>query len=735
MFSMQTFSLLFLFLLLLCDNTYSQVATLRGTIIDDATSAGIPHAIVTIPALKRSVSANSKGEFIVHRLPKGELHIDVRSIGYRPDHIDIVLADTNEPIIIRLRPLPLETPTVVITDRASTSSKLTELQQHDHILHGAELQKELGQTLAATLKNEAGLAVRSMGPAPARPVIRGLSGNRVQINEDGVPAADLSGSSPDHAVAIDPSMMEQVEIIRGPRALIYSPSSIGGVINAIRDDIPRILLHEALYSVAGGYESVLKGGSALVSAEVPIDNVAFKGMAGLRSTNNISAPNGILKNTDIRTEHLSLGGGYIGEDIDFGASGSQFSSEYGIPGGFVGAHPNGVRIEMLKRTYNVRTALHLHGDFADDLKANLARTYYHHVEKESGGAVGAEFRVTTYTGSFDIFQHKNSLFDNGVIGAYFAVKDFEYGGFVFTPKNSTFDFSTYIFEEWHWDKTEIQAAVRFNYSTVTPSEEKQTSIGFIGNRNFSSVSASVSVLQPIAENLFIGGTLTRSNRPPGAEELFSLGPHLAAYSFETGNPTLPNELGHGVELFLNYSDDSLFCSITSFYNQYSSFITPRNSGDTNYATFLPIFSTSAVRARLMGLEGKIKLPIGKGFSCEITSGFTLGDNLDENIPLPMIPPFKTVGEIKYDNGNWNTGLRIETTSDQNRTDIFEQSTSGYSIFGAYFQARFPISTVMNAITITADNIFNTTYRNHLSRIKSIFPEPGTNIRVHWRIFI
>lgn len=720
---------------LVASYSYSQQYSLRGTVIDDATGKGIPYAIITVRTLLRSVSANEKGEFILNRLHSGEVHIDIRSIGYRPDHIDIIISEKNEPLLIRLRELPMETPTVVITDRASATSKLTELQNHDHILHGAELQKELGQTLAATLRNEAGLAVRSMGPAPARPVIRGLSGSRVQINEDGIPTADLSASSPDHAVAIDPAMMEQVEIIRGPRALIYSPSGIGGVVNAIRDDIPRILLHESLYSLAGGYESVLKGGSALASAEIPIDSFAFKGMAGLRSTNNISAPKGTLQNTDIRTEHFSLGGGYITDKIDFGIAGSQFSSEYGIPGGFIGAHPNGVRIEMLKRTYNARFALHLHHNFADDIRANLARTHYHHVEKESNGNVGAEFLVTTYTGTFDIIQHNNDLFDNGVIGVFVNYKEYEYGGFVFTPPNSTLDLAAYLFEEWHWGKTEFQIASRFNYSDIKPEEEKQTRIGFIAQRTLYSLSTSLSVLHPLHDKLFIGYTFNRSNRPPTAEELFSLGPHLAAYSFETGNPNLPNELGHGSELFINYSTDSVFISITGFYNYYSSFITPRNSGDTNFATFLPIFSTSAIHARLMGLEGKIQLTLGKGFSCEIVSGLTIGDNPDEGIPLPMIPPLKTLGEIQYNHGNWNMGIRVETASGQYRTDTYEESTEGYSILGAYFQARFSINTITNAVTLTADNLFNTTYRNHLSRIKAIFPEPGTNVRLHWRVFI
>lgn len=707
--------------------------TVQGTILDAHTHKAIPYAIITIQRLQKSYSANEQGKFVIKNLPNGSYHLDIRSIGYRPDHIDITVPGSAS-ITITLSPLPLELPAVVVTDRASTSSKLTELREHDHILHGNELQRELGQTLAATLRNEAGLAVRSMGPAPARPVIRGLSGNRVQINEDGVPAADLSATSPDHAVAIDPAMMEQIEIIRGPKTLLYSPSGMGGVVNAIRDDIPRILLHDALFSIAGGYESVLQGGSALASAEIPLGSFALKTMGGLRSTQNISAPTGILSNTDISTSHLSFGGGYIDEDADIGASFAQFASDYGIPGGFIGAHPKGVRIEMLKRTINARTAFHIHGDFADDIRLNLSRTFYRHNEKESNGAVGAAFFVTTYAGNIDVIQHNNSLFDNGTLGGYFSLKYYSYGGFVFTPPNTVFECAPYIFEEWHWGKTEFQTALRFNYLSISPDAEKDTRIGRIERKDFASLSASISVLHSINDNIALGGTFTRSNRPPTAEELFSLGPHLAAYSYETGNPNLPNELGYGSEAFIHYKDSTITMSATGFYMNYSSFITPRNTGDTNYATFLPVFSTSAVYARIWGIEMKTTQQLGNGFSSEITAGYTVGDNMDEQRPLPMIPPLKSLFTLQYSRDNWNAGLRVETAASQLRTDTFEEMTHGYTICGAYIQTRFSVGTFINTITVTADNIFNTIYRNHLSRIKAIFPEPGTNIRLHWRTY-
>ena len=150
--------------------------------------------------------------------------------------------------------------------------------------------------------------------------------------------------------------------------------------------------------------------------------------------------------------------------------------------------------------------------------------------------------------------------------------------------------------------------------------------------------------------------------------------------------------------------------------------------------FLPIFSTSTLAARIWGVETKITQRLGYGLSTEITGSFTVGDNMDEQRPLPMIPPLKVLVELQYTKENWNAGIRVETAASQLRTDTFEEITNGYTICGAYIQTRFSVGTFINAVTVTADNLFNTIYRNHLSRIKSIFPEPGTNIRLHWRTY-
>src|SRR5262249_37437056 len=106
------------------------------------------------------------------------------------------------------------------------------------VLSDADLDRQLQNTLAATLSNQPGVTMTSLGPAAAHPVVRGLSGNRVVVLEDGARSADMSSTGGDHAVAVDPLTVKQVEVVRGPMSLLYGSSALGGVINAIREEVP-----------------------------------------------------------------------------------------------------------------------------------------------------------------------------------------------------------------------------------------------------------------------------------------------------------------------------------------------------------------------------------------------------------------------------------------------------------------------------------------------------------------
>ena len=135
----------------------------------------------------------------------------------------------------------------------------------------------MGITIADTLSDEVGVAQRSMGRAVARPVIRGMGGDRLLILEDGERTGDKSASAADHAVAIDPSTAKNIKVIRGPASLIYGSNTLGGVIDVKRETIPQTLPLIALSQTSSFRVSrSIREVTATTGLTVPIGDIAWR---------------------------------------------------------------------------------------------------------------------------------------------------------------------------------------------------------------------------------------------------------------------------------------------------------------------------------------------------------------------------------------------------------------------------------------------------------------------------
>ncbi|MBD3216684.1 MAG: TonB-dependent receptor [candidate division Zixibacteria bacterium] len=708
---------------------------LRGIVIDIETNEPVDNAIVEIAGQNLQTKTDTGGLFSFSGLAAGEYDLKIFRIGYKDKAIQIDYnPNEDKKIAVYVFPKAIEASPVIVTGERN-GTRFEELSELSDVLGGRELQKELGHTIASTLKNETGLAMRSMGPAPARPVIRGLGGDRVLISEDGNKTTDLSATSPDHAVTIEPFTLERLEVIRGPKVLTKTSTTIGGIVNVVRNEIPTEI-HDNIYGTLGAYgESANDGSLGSFIAEVPINPLAIRMEMSRRQSADLDTPEGALDNSDAENLDYSLGTGYIGNSGYIGGSYRYFDLEYGIPGGFVGAHPNGVRIDMLKRQFNLKARYHLNHDTYNSIETHLSRAYYRHKEFESNGSIGSEFKVINYLGYANLKHSDLGVFDNGNFGLSFEYRDYDIGGFVFNPPTKSLNLAAYLYETFRLDKFSFEAALRYDYNSVNPEEDDPDSeIGYIRERTFNTFSASVSALYDFSESFATGATLSKSSRAPTIEELFSEGPHLAAYSYETGNPDLESESGIGSELFAYYKSDRFYFMSTIFYDRLSDYIIQRNTGEINYATFLPVYASSSVSARLYGAESQIELKFTDHLSLSNSISYTRGEFEDNDAPLPQIPPLKGQAEIKYANDRFGLGLSAQWAARQDRVDEFEEPTAGYVVYGSYFQYQLSTSGTIHSITLNFDNILDTPYRNHLSRIKSILPEAGRNIRLTYKMF-
>jgi iron complex outermembrane receptor protein len=709
--------------------------TISGIVLDRETSEPIPNAVIEILDHDSFFTTNTDGTFEISNLEEGIYRIKFSHIAYKENVVDLSVSESSDKTLrIFLVLKSIEINPVVVTDKLY-NSKFEEINEESSVLKGKELQRELGFNLAATLKNETGLAIRSMGPAPARPVIRGLGGNRVLISEDDNVTTDLSSTSPDHAVTIEPFSIDQIEVVRGPKVLLFTPTTIGGVVNVVKNEIPEQIQHQVHGNFGLFGESANNGYLGSVTAEIPFAPVSARFELSRRKADDLKTPVRTLRNSYADNLNGSIGGSFF-TDLGFiGGSWRRFELTYGVPGGFVGAHPNGVRIEMFRDQYNAKAQINLNDKTFQNIEAHYSRVLYRHKEFEYSGRIGSEFRIINHLGYVNLNHKTFSLFNNGTVGTSFEFRDFTIGGFVFTPPTKSLNISTYIFESFSLNNFSFEFGARYNFDKIKPNKEKPNSnIGYIRKRTFNTYSLSFSVLYPVSDVVYFGANISKSSRVPTIEELFSEGPHLAAYSFEIGNPDLKAESGIGTEFFVYHKFDSFFYNLVFFRNDLSNYIIPRNTGKINYATFLPVYASNGVSALLYGVESQIEWNITKDFSFCINTSYTRGKFKGTSNSLPQIPPLKGNIGLKYSTDNLVIGFNSELTADQKKTDIFEEPTAGYATMNAFCQYTFLTGNLIHTLSISIDNIFNKEYRNHLSRVKSILPEAGRNFRLTYKLY-
>ncbi len=711
-------------------------SVITGDIMDIYTELPVEGAEIKLPELSLKTISDNKGQFSISISEPGMYRIEFKRLGYLPEERKISIpADTIVYIHFHMIPSDIRSGSVVVSgDRVSP--KYLDLTTHNPVKQGEELEKIMSQSIASTLKNEAGFAVESMGPAPARPVIRGLGGSNISIREDGFETADLSATSPDHAISVEHSNAERIDITRGPRLLLNSGTTLGGVVNIINNEIPHVVPVGFKFDSRLGYESANNGVNISGSAILPYDEFAISGDISYKDAGDISSPEKILQNTSMKTSKWNLGASWINSEHIAGISLSEYSSNYGIPGGFVGAHPNGVDIEMFRRSVKFFGSHDLHRWFVDNAVVKVNNSYYKHTEYESNGSIGAQFVIRDIYTELLIRQVADETIREGAFGVSYDLRERKMGGFVFTPPNTSHNIAAFVFEDLSFGDNNLQAGFRYAFRSIIPDYEKPDGkIGHIRQRAFHLLSASLTYYRQLWSGLYFGLNLSRSSRAPTAEELYSEGPHLAAYSYEIGNPSLDAETGYGAESFVNVVSGDVLMSVTGFLYQFPFYIIPQNTGDTNYAQLLPIYGTKGVEARLAGIEAELEFPLLRGFELSAILSYTHGENLTSGMPLPMIPPFKLVSGLSYKFRELTIGIEMQAVSSQERTDEFESRTPGYATASAFTSFNFTIAGTQHLLNLYIHNIFDRKYYNHLSRIKSIMPEPGRSIRLNHRFYL
>jgi iron complex outermembrane receptor protein len=727
-----------------------------GTVIDSTSTLPVVGARVRIVDLHREDITHEDGSFDHHDLRPNTYTLQVQRLGYRllTRRVTVQGGDTVR-LRILLEPAAITLAPSIVTGTLSERAG-DEVLSPTASMSGAELDRNLAATVAATVAAQPGVSLTSIGPSTARPVIRGLGGDRILMLEDGQRPGDMSSMSGDHAVAIDVQTARQIDVVRGPMSLLYGSSALGGVVNVVREEVPASRPEHMHATVTTQGASNGRAGALSGDVTFPAGPFALRVEGSIRNAADTRTPLGTLQNTQSRTTSAALGGAHVGDWGHAGVSYRFFGNDYGIPGGFVGGHDEGVNIEMRRHVLRSEGELHLSRGPFSTAKAAFSLTDYGHKEFEAAGVVGTQFDQTQFAGDLLLRHDAVGVFAQGAIGGRVQVREITTGGSLRTPSTDDYTIAGFVVQEIGTGAVRLQGGVRFDAAKFSPREQTFIDVGGeripTRPRTFGSVSGSLGLLYAAVQDVRLGVSVSRAYRTPDFNELYSNGPHLAANAFEVGDPELDDEHGLGFDVFARLTRSNLNAEVALFGNRLTNYIFPSSRGRVELGRQggVALLQFSNEDAEFRGYEGRVEWSAAAhivlhGTLSQVSAKLT---STRDSIPIffdgdtiivppsrfpPLIPPLHGEIGMRYEYPNWFVAAAARLSDSQDRLGDFETTTPGYAVTDVSAGLRFVRGSRLHAITLRIDNAFDRAYRNHLSRIKDIMPEPGRNIALVYRL--
>lgn len=615
------------------------------------------------------------------------------------------------------------------------------------VLNGRELSLKRESTLGDTLNGTPGVSATHFGPNASRPVIRGLDAERVRIMQNGVGVLDASSLSFDHAVSIDPLVIEQIDVVRGPAALLYGGSAVGGVVNAIDHRIPT----EKLDGITGRTEARLGGPDSQSNLAGVVDagngQLAIHGDVYSRKTSDLdipgfavsrrkSAADGTPRINDGKLVNSSSNGdgGALGASLTFdngylGASYSGLNNNYGT------VAEEAVRIDMKSQRWDIASEFHDLdklglGNLINRIKVRLAHTDYEHQELESG-VVGTTFKNHGVEGSLEaghtpITTGLGNV--NGILGFQFQNTTFEaLGEEAFVPSTNTQSQALYVYEELPIDQFKLSLGGRVEHAAVDASANAK--FGPARNNSFNPASYALGGLYTFNPNWSFASNLSHNERAPSYFELYANGPHLATGQFQVGDPNSGKERSNGIDAQIRWKDGKNSFSVGPYYTRFSSFIGLLDTGNTQEG--LPVAQFTTVEASFKGFEATGKFALDDHLNLNLSGDYVRATNLTTGDALPRIAPLRLGAGLHYQKNSFGARVDVLHAFAQNRTAANELATDGYTDVSALVSYKLP--TKLNIeLFAKANNLLNQEIREHTSILKDIAPQGARAVLIGLR---
>ena len=637
----------------------------------------------------------------------------------------------------------------VVVTANPLGSDINDLVAPVSVLRGDELAKKQSSTLGETLNHLPGISSTNFGPNSSRPVIRGLDGDRVRIMNNGGASLDVSSLSADHAVAIDPLLVEQIEVVRGPAALQYGGSAIGGAVNIIDNRIPRSPINgvDGRAEFRAGGPEMERAGAALLNTGN--GQLAIHADAAYRKTDNLRIPGNVLRSDAIKEGSKLLNSN---SDQQSGSVGASATSEHGYAGLsldtyrndygtslFENHSPTRIKMQQDRATFAAeQRSLDGKLGLISSLHGSISHTDYKHDELV-GSAIEATFKNKGWEGHFGgTLVPVNTAFGQlkGAWGIQASSSQLRMTGDApLVPNADTNTRALYIFEELSLSKdSAVNLGARVEDVRIKGiAGNGSDGDASVGEKKFKPFSTSLGYRQGLNSLWTATSNLSYTERAPTYYELFSNGHHHATGMHEIGDPNQKMEKGTTLDLALTYKTAESKTRLGAFVTEFSNFIGLMPQGADEYRF-------EGIKARLYGLEADGRFPLLKGVFAKAgqidlswKADYVRGENRTTGGSLPRIAPLRLDASLIYTEGRYSSQLDIRHAASQNRYDDSLGATPSYTMVGVGASYKTVIQGFKSAYWfVRVDNLTNEVARNASSVMRDVAMVGSRSLRAGLR---
>ncbi len=688
---------------------------------------------------------------------------------------------------------PSEVPQLdpLVIESSPLSPSVSETTQAWSVLSGDELEKAKGTTLAETLSDTPGVSQTHFGLASNRPIIRGMDKFRIRVLQNGTDNFDVSAQSEDHAVTVDPLMVDRIEVLRGASALLYGGSAIGGVVNVIDRSIPTTPYGKPGASLLSSYNSVNEGWNYGATAFGSSGKLNFQVNGFKRDFEDydaptfftedhhsgaISGPFNAVANSYGESSSIGFGGSYMLDSGYTGLSFSRYENKYGVPGEHA---DNLTYVDMESDRFEFRSEIEVSGsEWLNSIRLNFGYGDYKHSEiGYENGAPPFQTHATYLREGYEgriVFDHDVGEL-SGVFGLHGLFDEFKIEGHesilsgltktwsdataaataTSTPSNPDIEgedssrIALFLIEEYDWDDaTRLNAGIRW--------EHLDRDYQGTADRDDSTFSASGGVSRDINELWNISGNLSYSERTPDTAELYADGPHHATEAYEIGNPNLDTESARGVEIIIRKTEGKVTGQFSAFHTRFNNYVfleevspeQERDSGgnlknDTKYpgaldgfpagTEGLPVKEYESIKAEYQGIEVEIDWLAMESPSWDLLlsayGDLLRGKNKTEGGNLPRIPATRLGLGFEVQQEKLDFGAKLVRSFKQDKLGHHEETTPAHSLLSAFASYDFSSGDSVGQVFLRGYNLTDELAYNHSSLLKQFAPMPGRSVEI------